>query len=298
MDKITEALKKIIPDDQVNEVAKAVEEVMAEQLKTVEAEAQSKLDEAYQQFTEELQQAEAVAEQGYKQAYDIIQSLFKKLTEQKAEFEKALEEGFEEAFQEIEKEKGKNENIEVELYEEFDKKLKEMQDFMVDKMDQFLTLQEAEIFEHALRKVQNDPETAEQRVVVDKMAELLARYVDSDNLQCANSSKLEETQKAIEELKGQLRIVEARNVKLSAQNSKLNEQVREANELLTEATKVERKEKASKAKNASGRGQRVAEQVITEFATTPSDNKKDATLSEGHDPLDDLMVLSGLQEME
>jgi hypothetical protein len=296
MDKITEALKKILPGDQVSEVAKAVEDMMAEQVKSLEAEFQAKLDEAYQQFTDEKTADEAVAEQGYKQAYDIINGLMKKLDEQRQEFEAALEEGFEEAFQEIQKEKGKNENVEVELYEEFDKKLKEMQDFMVDKMDQFLSLQEAEMYEHALRQVQNDPQVAEDRVVVAKMADLLAAHVDNESICGAATAKMEQAHKAIEELKGQLRIVEARNVKLSAQNSKLNEQVREANNLLTEATKVERKERASKVKNASGRGQRVADQVIAEYAATPKDDKKGQELTEGSDPLSDLLVLSGLEE--
>lgn len=297
MDKITEALKKILPGDQVAEVAKAVEDMMAEQVKGLEGEFQAKLDEAYQQLAEEKKADEAVAEQGYKQAYDIINSLMKRLDEQREEFEAALEEGFEEAFQEIQKEKSKNENIEVELYEEFDKKLKEMQDFMVDKMDQFLTLQEAEMYEHALRSVQNDPQVAEDRVVVAKMADLLATHVDNESICGASTAKLEEVRKVVDELKGQLRIVEARNVKLSAQNSKLNEQVREANNLLTEATKVERKERASKAKNASGRGQRVADQVISEYAATPkADDNKGQTLTEGNDPLSDLLVLSGLEE--
>ena len=296
MDKITEALKKILPDEQVSEVAKAVEEMISEQVKSLESDFQAKLDESYQQFTEEKKADEAVAEQGYKQAYEIINGLMKRLDEQREEFEAALEEGFEEAFQEIQKQKGANNNIEVELYEEFDKKLKEMQDFMVEKLDQFLTLQEAEMYEHAIRNIQNDPQVAEDRVVVSKMAELLANHVDDEGLCGATTAKLEETRRAIEELRGQLRIVEIRNTKLSAQNSRLNEQVREANNLLTEASKVERKERAVKAKNASGRGQRVADQVIAEYATTKTDNNKGQNLTEGNDPLSDLLVLSGLEE--
>jgi regulator of replication initiation timing len=152
------------------------------------------------------------------------------------------------------------------------------------------------MYEHALRQVQNDPQVAEDRVVVAKMADLLAAHVDNESICGAATAKMEQAHKAIEELKGQLRIVEARNVKLSAQNSKLNEQVREANNLLTEATKVERKERASKVKNASGRGQRVADQVIAEYAATPKDDKKGQELTEGSDPLSDLLVLSGLEE--
>jgi regulator of replication initiation timing len=130
------------------------------------------------------------------------------------------------------------------------------------------------------------------------MAGILADYMDRDDLSGITSKQLEETHKAVEELKGQLRIVEARNVKLSARNNKLNEQVGEANTLLTEATKVTRKERTKKAKNASGRGQRVsAEQVIAEYAApTKEGSKKEENLTEGSDPLNDLLILSGIQE--
>jgi hypothetical protein len=297
MDKITEALKKILPEDQVSEVAKAVEDMMAEQVTGLEAEFQAKLDEAYEQVAAEKQTDEQITEQGYQQAYEIVASLMNRLDEQREEFETALEEGFEEAYQELTKEKGKNDNIEVGLYEEFDKKLQEMKNFMVDKVDQFLNLQEAEIYEHAKRDILSDPTLAEQRVIVEKMAELLAHYVESDDLCAVSTSKLEEAIKTCEDIKGQMRIVEARNVKLSAQNNRLNEQVKEANELLTEAAKTDKKVRAGKAKNASGRGQRVvADQVIAEHTTEPTQgDKKD--LTEGtEEPLNDLLVLSGIVE--
>jgi len=296
MDKITEALKKILPAEHVNEVRKAVEDMMAEQYKGLESEFQSKLEEAYSQISDEKSRTELVAEQGYQQAYEIIGSLMTRLDEQRSEFETALEEGFEEAYQELQGEKGKNGGIEVELYEEFDKKLHEMKEFMVEKVDQFLGLQEEEIYEHAKRDVLSDPRIAEHRVVVSKMAEMLSDYIDNDDLGGVSSAKIEETHKQLEFIKGQIRIVEAKNVRLSAHNNKLNEQVREANGLLTEAAKVERKERASKVKNASGRGNRVgADQIMSEYAA-PNSEGKDQYLMEGSDPLTDLLVLSGLQE--
>lgn len=297
MDKITEALKKILPEDQVAEVAKAVEEMMAEQVKELENEFQSKLDEAYEQVASEKQTEEQISEQGYQQAYEIIASLMNRLDEQREEFESALEEGFEEAYQELSKEKGKNDNIEVGLYEEFDKKLQEMKNFMVDKVDQFLNLQESEIYEHAKRDVLDDPTLAEQRVIVEKMAELLSRYVESDDLCAVSTSRLEESIKTCDDIKGKMRIVEARNVKLSAQNNRLNEQVKDANELLTEAAKVGKKERVRKAKKASGRGQRVADQqVIAEYATEPTQGNKNDLTEDHNEPLNDLLVLSGIIE--
>ena len=296
MDKISEALQKILPAEHVNEVRKAVEDMMAEQYKGLETEFQNKLDEAYSQISEEKTRAEVVAEQGYQQAYEIIGSLMTRLDEQRSEFETALEEGFEEAYNELQAEKGKNGNIEVELYEEFDKKLQEMKEFMVDKVDQFLGLQEEEIYEHAKRDVLNDPRIAEHRVIVAKMSEMLSDYMDNDTVKNVSSAKVEEAYKQLESLKGQLRIVEAKNVRLSSHNNKLNEQVREANDLITEATKVERKERTSKAKNASGRGNRVgADQILSEYAA-PASEGKDQNLTEGNDSLSDLLVLAGLEE--
>lgn len=297
MDKITQALKKILPAEQVAEVAKAVEEVMAERFEEIREEAQTELDTAYEQLTQERKQDEAVAQSGYQQAYEIIANLMNRLDEQRVEFETALEEGFEEAYGELQKEKGKNGNVEAEIYEEFDNKLKEMKAIMVDKIDQFMSLQEQEIYECAKRDVLSDPRLLEQRVAVDKMAEILSDYMSSDDLRGVSSSRLEEAVKTVEALKGQVRLLEGKNVRLSVQNSKLNEQVEEAHGLITEATKVERKQRTNRRGIASGRGQRVVnEQLISEYAAPANHSANDRDLTEGHDPLNDLLVLSGLAE--
>jgi|688.fasta_scaffold20543_7 hypothetical protein len=298
MDKIIEALKKVLPAEHVNEVAKAVEEMMAENVSALEAEYQNKLEEAYEQIAEERKTDEAVAETGYQQAYEIIQSLMTRLDEQREEFENALEEGFEEAYNELQKEKGRNQNLEVEIYEEATSKLQEMKSLMVDKLDQFLALQESDMYESAKRDVLSDPRILEQRVAIEKMAELLSDYMGGDSVNGVSSSKIEEMSKQIEALRGQMRIIEAKNVRLATQNNKLSEQVREAHDVITEATKVERTNRASKRENASGRGQRVVnEQIISEYAA-PTNNKsaQETDLREGHDPLADLLVLSGLEQ--
>jgi hypothetical protein len=297
MDKITQALKKILPAEHVAEVAQAVEALMAEQFEQMEGDFQDKLNDAYEKLTAEKRADEATAVAGYKQAYEIIGSLMNRLDEQRQEFETVLETEFEEAYAQLEAEKAKNGNIEVELYAEFDKRLKDMRDIMVDKVDQFMTLQEQEIYESAKRDVLTDPRILEQRVAVEKMAEILSDYISEDSIAGVSSSKLEEMDRAIKALQGQLRIVEAKNVRLSQQKNKLEEQVREAHDVITEATKVERKERVNRRGIASGRGQRVVnEQLISEYAapTNPSNNDRD--LREGRDPLNDLLVLSGLVE--
>lgn len=297
MDKITQALRNILPAEHIAEVAKAVEEVMAERFAEMEAEFQFKLDEAYEQLTAEKKAEEAVALEGYRQAYEIVAHLMNRLDEQRVEFEEALEEGFEEAYSELQREKSSKGSVEVELYEEFDKKLREMKEIMVDKIDQFMSLQEREIYEAAKRDVLSDPRLAEQRVAVERMAEILSDYISTDDLAGVSSSRLEEVSRQLDHLKGQLRVVEARNVKLSAKNNMLQEQVSEAHQLISEASKVERKERVNRRGNASGRGQRVVnEQLISEYAAPTKASANDRDLREGHDPLNDLLVLSGLAE--
>jgi regulator of replication initiation timing len=259
---------------------------------------QNKLDEAYEQLAEERKADETVADAGYQQAYQIITSLMSRLDEQREEFETALEEGFEEAYGELQKEKSRNQNLEVEIYEEADAKLQEMKNLMVDKLDQFLALQESEIYESAKRNVLNDPRILEQRVAIEKMAELLGDYMGNEAVAGVSSSKLEETYKQVEALKGQLRILESKNVRLSSQNNKLGDQIREAHSIISEATKVERTNRVNKRGIASGRGQRVVnEQIISEYAApTNTKSTSESDLTEGHDPLNDLLVLSGLLE--
>ena len=61
-----------------------------------------------------------------------------KLEAVKKEMEQALEEGYEEAYQMLLAERKKTEQLEVDLYEEYDKKLKDCREYIIDKVDAFL----------------------------------------------------------------------------------------------------------------------------------------------------------------
>lgn len=299
MKKLTEALKKLFPNQDIHDVEVAVTELVAEARAEIEAEYNGKLAEAYQQVSEDLAAAEAKAEAGYQQAYEIIMDQQLRLEQQAEAYENAMEEGYEEAWEMLEAEKAKNNNIEVEIYNEFDNKLKQMRSFMVDKVHQFLELQNAEIYEQARRDVLNDPRMLEHRVAMAKIAETVASYLSEDDFAGATSAKLEEANKVIEDLKGHLRVLEARNVRISTQNTKLTESVRGLQTTLTESTKVERKERARIAGNASGRGQRAleSEQIIAEYHN-PKSNKQEDQLDESNDVLNDLLVLAGVVKAE
>ncbi|CAE7860317.1 21 [Symbiodinium microadriaticum] len=272
MSKITEALKTVIPAEQISEVTAAVEAMMAEQNEALKAEYKSKLEEAYEEFEDEKQALEAVMEQGYQQAYEIIAEMQHRLDTQREEFEQALEEGFEEAYHELQKEKSKNTDIEVDLYDEFDNRLKEMKEFFVDKIDRFLTLQEKEIYESAKRDVLDDPQMLEHRVALDKVAQAVSGYL-SEDVAGVSMAEVEKAYKVSEELKGQLKIIESRNMRLTMQNNKLNEQVKEAN---------------------GQRAMGTQEQILSEYANPEAKHQR--VVSEGADsnPLNDLLVLSGI----
>lgn len=297
MEKLLEALKSLLPKNQVEEVSEAIKGYLNDAKAELEKEYDEKLKEAYSQLTEEKEADEEIAEQGYHQAYAIIQDLRNRLELQKEEYEAALEEGYEEAYKQIKEEQGKNNHIEVELLEEYERKLNEMRDYVVDKVDQFLQFKGKEIYEQARRDVVNDPRMVEHKVTLDKIVELASDYISDDDYAFATSSKLNESQKQIEDLRGQLRSLEARNIRLSSQNTKLQESVREAKALLTEQSQIltesEKKERVAKAGQVSGRGKRVADsELIAEFKNNAV-SEKDDVLNE-QDEYHHLKVLSGL----
>ena len=268
MDKISEALKSLLPEDQVNEVADAVKAMISESLSAsreeLESEFQQKLSEAYTQLESEKAEIESKTEEGYKQAYAIIDDLRGRLEKQKEEFDAFMHTQYEEAYKLIEAEKSKNENESLGLYEAYDKKLQTMKMTMVDKLDQYLQEVMFEIKETVKREVINDPRTVEHKVALDKIVEVAAAYLSDEDYSNATSVKLEENIKAIEEMKGQIRTLEAKNVRLSTQNTMLGEQLKEAKQVITEnVVAEEKKEKTESAKNVSGKGTRLgAEQTV------------------------------------
>jgi len=298
MDKITEALKKLLPESEINEVAAAVKDMLEQAKVNLETEYNQKLEEAYAELTSELANAEKTAEKGYEEAYAIIGDLRNRLELQGEEYKSALEEGYEEAYQMLKGERDKNQQLEVEMYEEYDKKLSEMKEYIVDKVDQFLQFKGQEIYEQAKRDVLNDPRMAEHKVTLDKIIDLTSNYLSDDDFASVSSTKLEEVNKSVEEMKGQLRIMEARNIRLSTDNTKLNEAVRQSQELITESRKAiksvkksevvnEQKERTQKVTNVTGRGKTSDDGVVISEYAAPTNND-----------VDQLLILSGLKQAQ
>ena len=89
MEKIVEALTKLLPEDAVTEVSEAVKVELEKAKQECEQEFNSKLEEAYAELSKELKTTEETALQGYKEAYVIIEDLRKRLEVQQKEFETA-----------------------------------------------------------------------------------------------------------------------------------------------------------------------------------------------------------------
>jgi len=295
MDKIINSLKKILPEEQVSEVASAVSEMLAEARQQMEKEYNKNLEEAYQSLSSELSDTEKTAYQGYNEAYSIINDLQARLEDQKGEFEKTLEEGYEEAYQMLLAERSSKNSVESDLYEEYDKKLADMKEYIVDKVDEFLQIKGTEIYENAKRDLLSDPRMVEHKVALDKIVNIASDYLTEDEAFFATSSKLDDAKKSVDELRGQLRIMEARNIRLSTENTKLNENVKRASNMINESRNAfseskrakvisEQKERMMKSRSASGKGQLVTEnvQVIAEYNNGGEVN--------------DLLVLSGVKK--
>lgn len=299
MEKIMEAIKKLLPESDVKEVSSAIGEMLEQAKTNLEKEYNEKLEEAYTELSGELKGAEKTAEKGYEEAYAIIADLRNRLEVQGEEYKQALEEGYEEAYQMLKNERSKNNGIEVELYEEYDKKLLEMKEYIVDKVDQFLQVKGHEIYEQARKDILSDPRLAEHKVVLDRIVDITSNYMSDDDMNNVSSAKLEEVNKNLDELKGQLRIMEARNIRLSTENTKLNENMRHATNLVTEHRKAnvssrksevitEQKERSEKAQNVTGRGQKIVEREVVIAENAISSNSD----------LDQILVLSGVKKAQ
>lgn len=264
-DKVLNALSGLIPEDAREKVSSAISEFLNESVAELEAAKQSEYDEklkdAYATVTKEKEDAEKVAEQGYAEAYEIICDLRERLEIQAKEYEEHMEEEYQEAYTLLQAERKKNDTLEVGLYEEYDNRLGEMKDYVVDKVDQFLATKGGEFESIIRREVSSDPTVAEEKVALGKFLEVAAHYLTDEEFAFANNKQKEELERLLDEQKGQIKMLEARNMRLNTENTKLNEVARQAQEVLTESTKVERNARKEMAKNAQSKGDKIVEDV-------------------------------------
>jgi hypothetical protein len=209
-----------------------------------------------------------------------------------------MEEGYEEAYQMLLNERKKNESLELEIYEEYDGKLAEMKNYIVEKVDQFLQTKGVEIYEQAKSDVLANPRLVEHKIVLDKIIDLTSSYSENAESTFATTTKLEEAKKAAEDLKAQLRIMEARNIRLSTENTRLNEQTRKATSLVSEARQItvenrrakvinEQKGRIERSQKVSGRGHIDTTEQVKVIAESRNNNGGE---------FDEILLLSGVKE--
>lgn len=310
MNKLLEALSKLLPEEQMKDVAAAVDEMVAEVKTDVEAQANKELENAYAELSGEVKESEKVAEEGYRQAWDVITELRNRIEMQRVEYEKAVEENYEQAYQYYLTEKAKNESLEVDLHSEYEQRFNKANEELVDKVHEFLKVKGKEIYEMARRDIMSDPRQVEHKIVLDKIVEQVSDYIDDEDRVFATGNRMKELEKSVSESAGRVKILEAKNIRLSNENLKLNEAVKQAENMLTESKKAvikeEKQERVATAKRAEGRGSIVEDKrvkVIAEHndaAKTVNEEEEASTILEGFTPeqMDRMRVLAGVQEQD
>lgn len=301
-EQLLKALQNHIPEEAQTAVMEAVTKFFDEAVAELENEYEQRLNESYKEYEQELAEGETIAETGYNQALNIIKDLRNRLEIQKSEFDQSLEEGYEEAYQMLQEERGKNDTLEVNLYEEYDNRFKNVKDFLVDKLDLFLQQQGDKFYEKAKNEVVNDPAVLEHKVAFEQILDVAAKCLSDEDYSFATNSKLTGAQKNLEEAKSQIKLLESKNMRLSMENNKLNEAVRDSQSLLTEnVKKIDRRSRIEKSKKVEGRGMGEVDRQIVIGETTDSGesaSKERYVEQTGKDIFHEWKHLSGLDKLE
>ena len=305
MDKILEALSKLLPETDVQEVAEAVKAELDAEKERLEQEYSEKLSEAYEEMHSELKDTEQTALEGYNEAVVIIEDLRKRLETQQVEFDSAMNDGFEEAYQMLEAEKEKNASLEEEMLEHFNGRLLEMKEYFTDKITDYLEYKCGEIYDEASRKIMNDPRMVEHKLVLDKVVKELSGYLGDERYASVVNNKVQELEEKVSDLTGKNKILESRSIKLDRENHKLNEAVRLAQNVIREANN-DKKERVELTEQVTGRGRSVSDdqvEVIKEHDASDKqhvEDNADTTLIESmsQDEWKDLNVLAGMNKVK
>lgn len=258
-DKILEAIAGLLPADVREKVSAVVKTALDEAVAELEKEYSAKLEEAYTKINEDRSKDKEVAETGYSQAYEAITELRNRLEVQKQEFEHTLEEEYEKAYKMLQEERNKNQNIADDMYKEYEGKLHQIKEWLIDRVDEFLAKKGEEYYEQARRDVLNDPHLAEHRVAFEKVLEVAADFISDDDCMMKTSTKVEETSRMLEHAKLQVKTLESKNMKLMTENNQMKDYVNQTKELLKEHAHSEQNERTAKAKKVESRGRTTNE---------------------------------------
>lgn len=306
-EQLLKALEGHIPADARDAVEKAatefVESIVADLEADKEEEYKATLEEAFEEHQKELNEAEKIAEESYAKAWSIISDLRDRLEIQAEEFNTQLKEEYEVAYSMIQEERAKNDSLETDLHEYYEKRYKDVREFMVDKLDLFLQKQDEKYYEAVRKDLMDDSTVLEHKVAFDKILDIAGNFLGDEDRTFATTSKVEGLAKELDDLKGKIKIVEGKNMRLSMENDKLNEVVRKSEKMLTEsAGMAERKNRLEKAKQVEGRGDVMLDRkvVIGEQKDEPAKNSRQGVIAEqvGEQIFQDWKHLAGISTGE
>ena len=304
-DRVLEALASLVPDESREKVAKVVtsllDEAVADLRSQFESEYNTKLDEAYHIVAEEREKDWVIAEQGYKQAYDIIADLRARLGRQEDEFQGTLEEEYEKAYQMILTERKKNDDLQDTLYEEFDQRTQAIKEYMIDMADKFLGKMGEEYYEAARREALSDPCLAEHRVAFERVLDVAKDYLSDEDIMLNTNSKVEGLERKVESLEYGKRQIESKNMRLMTENSRIHEYLKETKKLIETNILTEQNARLEQASKVEGRGNTSAE---PQRDVVIGETEADSALTTGSDTADDepqtiteqWQVLAGLKD--
>ncbi len=299
-DRILEALSGLVPDDEAkNKITNLLTSLMDESVAELEKQYDERLEEAFQIISKERAEDWNVAQNGYSQAYEIINDLRNRLSLQKEEFEQTLTDEYEKAYQMIKEERSKNQELEATLHEEYEKKFQGMQEFVVSKVDEYLAQMEEETYEEARRQVLNDPCLAEHRVALEKILEVTHKFMTEEDTMLNTSAKVEELTRQLEQTEVAKRRLESKSMRLMTENNKMQEYLKETREVIEQNMINEQNERLSQARKVEGRGNTVQEpkrevvigEQVDRIATeVPADSNRQLNIAE------QWQVLAGMRD--
>lgn len=317
--KIMESFKGMIPEDQASTVEQAVNEFVNETELKIKSEYEKTLEESYKEWDEQLKEArqegenkvretEAVALEGYQEAKDMLEAKEEEMIIQKSEFENFLEEQYAIAGKMLEEEKGKNEEIEQNLYEAYSQQIEDIKEDLVNKLDSFLNDKIEEIAVEVRKELKNSPEVLENKVAFDRIKDIVAASLTPNELQNTASNKVEELEEGIEDLQKEIKALKAKNLRLTTENAQFSKDTKTISESVSsekrdeafyEAVRVEAERRISEknAQKAEGRGdvnELSEKDIIKENAVDVGEEKNNKKSFGGYDTKDDLLRMAGV----
>jgi hypothetical protein len=303
-DRVLEALSALVPEETRDKVTAVVTSLLDEAVGSIKeklmSEYNGKLDEGYRIIAEEREKDWQTAEQGYKQALDIIYDLRARLEKQNEEFQATLVEEYEKAYQMILAERQKNEELETTLYEEFNKRTEAIKEYIVEKCDDFLGEMGDEYYEAARREVLQDPCLAEHRIAFERVLDVAKDYLSDEDIMLNTTGKVDGLETQVESLNLQKRQIEGKCMRLMTENNKMHDYLKETKELVEKNMLNEQNERLSQARKVQGRGDAVVEPerevLLGEVADRSAVTDKGINSDDPQTITEQWQVLAGIRE--